>query len=689
MKRFAAVSLAALMVLAVFASCASAADSVEIRGPVYNGTNLDEILGGDDLVMNANNFAAFYFDLDDGVFTETLTIKTAGKDDPTTGNTIPEGALVYSTEINYTDFDYDGNDWTDADGETVTQYPILGFFAEEFIPIENGSADKLAELVLDDDDKYTLRTGEILDLGEGYALEAKQVDVEGDKVWLEFTKDGEFVDDEIISVVEGETGNWEVELDDIEDEDDVIVMRVHVNQVFQGAVDSIAQIEGLWLIDYENAFTIESDDEFGELEVTVSGATLNLESTDDITLNKDDTEDIAEDMAFLIADDDNYLRFYVFKEFTEPGTYEIRGQVVENTVADYEWDASSFAGFYYDIDDDVKTETLNITGASVGDESVEIDENELAYSTTIGLVDFDYDGDDWEDADGETVTQYPVLGFFAEPYIPIEYGAADKLAKLVLDDDEKYTLRTGEILDLGEGYALEAKQVDVEGDKVWLEFTKDGEFVDDEIISVVEGETGNWEVELDDIEDEDDVIVMRVHVNQVFQGAVDSIAQIEGLWLIDYENAFTIESDDAFGELEVTVSGDTLNLKNDDTITLNKDDTEDIAEGIAFKIADTDSGDVVRFYPFVEVTIEGAEEDEPVDEPVEEPVVDEPVDDGNVTVDEPVVDEPVDDGNVTDDEEPAEDDEDEGEEEPDTPGFGFAFGLVGLLAVVYLVRRND
>ncbi|MGA9187246.1 MAG: PGF-CTERM sorting domain-containing protein, partial [Methanosarcina sp.] len=25
----------------------------------------------------------------------------------------------------------------------------------------------------------------------------------------------------------------------------------------------------------------------------------------------------------------------------------------------------------------------------------------------------------------------------------------------------------------------------------------------------------------------------------------------------------------------------------------------------------------------------------------------------------------------------------------DTPGFGFVFGLVGLLAVVYLVRRNN
>ena len=47
MKRFAAVTLAALMLLTVFASAASAAavnDSLEIRGPVYNGSNINDIL---------------------------------------------------------------------------------------------------------------------------------------------------------------------------------------------------------------------------------------------------------------------------------------------------------------------------------------------------------------------------------------------------------------------------------------------------------------------------------------------------------------------------------------------------------------------------------------------------------------------------------------------------------------------
>ena len=132
-------------------------------------------------------------------------------------------------------------------------------------------------------------------------------------------------------------------------------------------------------------------------------------------------------------------------------------------------------------------------------------------------------------------------------YVPIKPGKADKLAKLVIDSKKKYTIKVGEILDLGKEYALKEKyalkvaEIDNSGEKVTLEFIRGDASERKENISV-SGETGGtWEVELDDIEDEDDVVVFRVHVNQVFQGAVDSIAQIEGLWLIDYVNPINLE----------------------------------------------------------------------------------------------------------------------------------------------------
>ena len=331
---------------------------------------------------------------------------------------------------------------------------------------------------------------------------------------------------------------------------------------------------------------IESDDEFGDLNnVALNGPTITINNEDTFTLTKDSDQEIGQGMFFRVADDANALRFYAFKQITTPGPVEVRGQVASGTAA-FTWDASNFAGFYYDLNDNVSTESLKVSGIS-GNVTPE---NGLVYSSTIKNV--DYASDDFNGT-------FPVLGFFAEQYVPIKSNDASKLAKLVLDSDDKYTLKTGEKLDLGSGYALEAKQVDVDGAKVWLEFTKDGTYVDDQIISTETG-ASIWTAEFDKILGEDDVPVLKVHVNQVFQGAVDSIAQIDGLWLIDYSNALEIESDDEFGDLNnVALNGPTITINNEDTFTLTRDSEQEIGQGMFFKVADTPVNEL-RYYPYVE-----------------------------------------------------------------------------------------
>jgi PGF-CTERM protein len=176
-----------------------------------------------------------------------------------------------------------------------------------------------------------------------------------------------------------------------------------------------------------------------------------------------------------------------------------------------------------------------------------------------------------------------------------------------------------------------------------------------------------------------------VHVNQVFQGAVDSIAQIEGLWLIDYANAMTIESDDEFGDLnDVSINGATLKISNEDTFTLTRDDDVEIGQGMLFKVADTAASEL-RYYPFVEKTIDG----EVVDDDEDDDNVTEP-EDNDTEVEEPTeeVTEPTEEATEPT-EEATEPTEEPTEAEGSTPGFGVVLGLVGLLAVVYLVRRNN
>ncbi|MPM68803.1 hypothetical protein SDC9_115737 [bioreactor metagenome] len=329
---------------------------------------------------------------------------------------------------------------------------------------------------------------------------------------------------------------------------------------------------------------IKSDDEFGKLDdVSLDGPTITISNTDTFSLSKDSDQEIGKGLYFRVADSDA-LRFYALKEQTTPGTYEIRGTVISGTQP-YTWTSDNFAGFFYDLNKNVGTETLSVSGVS----GRTIPEGSLNYSTTIKSVDYK--------ADNSFNGTYPVLGFFAQKYVPLKSSDASKLARLVLDSDDKYTLRTGEQLDLGDGYTLEAKQVDVDGKKVWLEFDKDGEFVDDEIIST---DSGNhiWTCELDGIQGEDNVPVLKVHVNQVFQGAVESIAEIEDLWLIDYANAMEIKSDDEFGKLDnVAINGPTITLNNKDSFSLTRNSDQEIGQGMYFNVADSDT---LRYYPYVQ-----------------------------------------------------------------------------------------
>jgi S-layer protein (TIGR01567 family) len=676
MKRFAASALGALMLLTVFASAAfaaadnnttaSAASVVEIRGPVYNGSDLPAILAntaygdGTSITMDANKFAAFFYDINNNVTTEKLSIK---KTSDTTGRTIGKNALVYSTTIGNTDYKYKGANWGN--------YSVLGFFADKYIPLKPGQADKLAKLVLDSKDKYTLKTGEKLDLGQGYSLTAKQVDVDGKKVWLELDKDGQFVDDQVVDTSSG-SATWTDTLDKIQGEDNVQVLKVHVTSVFQGAVDSVAQIEGLWLIDYANAIKISTSDEFGKLnDVSLNGDTITISNKDTFSLTRDSDQEIGQGLYFRIADD-SALRFYAFKKVTDPGTYEVRGTVATGPQT---WTADSFAGFFYDLNTNVKTESMSVDNI----QGRVIQKDGLHYSTTIQNVAYKYKQGSWANA------TYPVLGFFAEKYVPLKPTQADKLAKLILDSKDKYTLKTGEKLDLGQGYSLTAKQVDVNGKKVWLELDKDGQFVDDQVINTENGDA-TWTDTHDKIQGEDSVQILKVHVTSVFQGAVDSIAQIEGIWLIDYANAIKISTSDTFGKLnDVSINGPTLNIQNKDTFSLTRDSDQEIGQGMYFKVAD--SADL-RYYPYVQQTLGNgtgtvtpvttpSENNTSVVTPSENVTAGIPGPNETAPTTEPVTGTTSAPANATNTSKTG-----------SSPDFTVVPAIVGLLLVVYLVRKN-
>ena len=58
---------------------------------------------------------------------------------------------------------------------------------------------QLRRVLVDSDDESTITTGSVLPLEEGYELRIKQIDLNGNKVYLSLARDGEEVDSKVVS----------------------------------------------------------------------------------------------------------------------------------------------------------------------------------------------------------------------------------------------------------------------------------------------------------------------------------------------------------------------------------------------------------------------------------------------------------------------------------------------------------
>jgi tetratricopeptide (TPR) repeat protein len=70
----------------------------------------------------------------------------------------------------------------------------------------------------------------------------------------------------------------------------------------------------------------------------------------------------------------------------EPSSYEIRGQIA---TGNFEWNAQNFAGFYYDIDNDLSTEKIT---ATITDGNRLQEPGGITYTTTAQKNDFEFEG---------------------------------------------------------------------------------------------------------------------------------------------------------------------------------------------------------------------------------------------------------------------------------------------------------
>lgn len=540
---------------------------------------------------NAQSFSGFYYDLDSGVSSEEMTIKDIRR-------SIDKGNIEYVTKPTETKFEY-GSSWG--------TYQIIGFMAEKYFagyteenstvvgetisPISNGI---LSKILIDNNDKKSVSSGEALALEEGYSLSIKEVDVNGNSVWVQLEKDGKVVDDGFVS-----SNNDYVYKTDLGKATDVPTIIIHFGTVFSGAETSAVFVQGIFQIS-ENYIEVNDGDDFGEMEVTsVSSDEIRMENSNDVGLDKGDTVDLMGKIKIQVADA-SILRFAPVVDTSEAGTYELRGTVYDkdkNGDLPIKWSPLNFEGFYYNIDEGIGTESLTIN--KLDGNSIPTDE--LVYQSTPQAVNFEYSS--WGN--------FTVVGFMADKYFAGYPGGAvdgdvdevsllsnNILSKVLTDSNDKKSISQGSGLALEEGYSLSIKEVDVNGNSVWVQLEKDGKVVDDGFVS-----SNQDYIYKTDIGKATDIPLIIVHFGTVFSGAETSAVFVQGIFQISDDYTEISDGDD-FDKMEVTgVSDSGITMKNSDSIGLDKGEETSVMSNVSFKTADAST---LRFYPFVKVQSGGS-----------------------------------------------------------------------------------
>ncbi|WP_410508879.1 S-layer protein domain-containing protein [Methanosarcina hadiensis] len=525
-------------------------------------------------------YSSFYYDLDTGEGSENLTVRlTEGS------RNIDTDRLLYETEPFETEFEY--NEWD--------FYEAIGFMGERyFAGYTNNSSfvrsninlisyGQLSQVLIDSDDRTTLYTGSSLELEEGYALNI--VDVSGNQnlVHVQLLRDGAVIDDSFISsnadyIYETTLGTAQ----------NVPLIAIHFSRIFRGPETDAIFTTGTFQVS-DQYMEINAGDDFETMEVSsVSSSGVSMRNNEAISLSRGSTVNIMDNFSFIVADADS-LRFAPVVNMSEPGTYELRGTVYDEMFNTTTWTPYNFEGFYYNIDQNISTETLSIQQLN----GRSIDSDMLVYSTEPTLVEFDHE--EWG--------SYEVLGFMAEKYFSgypentlgnsngVNILSNSIISKVLVEDDNRKTMFRDSSLELEEGYVLNV--VDVSGNQnlVHVQLLRDGAVIDDSFIS----SNADYVYETN-LSTAQNVPLIAIHFSRIFRGTETDAVFVQGIFQIS-EGYLRLHTGESFDEMEVSsVSDSGIILRNKDPISLTRDEVIDLMGNVKFRVADSP---VLRFYPFV------------------------------------------------------------------------------------------
>jgi S-layer protein (TIGR01567 family) len=491
---------------------ASGLDKLEARGQVTD-------LGAANFKWDFKNFAGFYYDVDKNIGLEEVTFTLSGVDDARSTATLTDQpdannnrGIVYKSTAQKKNFKF--KPWG--------SYWVIGFLADRYFaafndeqtqamkdaaPVELKAPylydksknrnlmtnEQLSSILIDSATETIITSDAPLKLAEGYELALKYVN--GTQALLELSKEDQLVDTKIIqpsiagATMDDKTYYYKR---DIGDTADIVTMAVHFKNCIQGPGKGSATIDGVFQIS-DTPVSIKADQKYGKMsirEINPIDKTIKMDNKDNqITLSKNKDTLLMTNVYIRTADQvataADPLRYYIYKKYTEPCTFQIRGSLTNLGENAFTWRPNTFAGFYYDIDKNLGQEELTFTLSGVDDarttatlsDQTDADNNRgVVYKTTGLKKNFKFK--QWGD--------YWVIGFLAERYfaafndeqtqamkdaapvelkVPYLYDKSknrnlmtnEQLSSILIDSATETIITSDAPLKLAEGYELALK----------------------------------------------------------------------------------------------------------------------------------------------------------------------------------------------------------------------------------------
>lgn len=415
------------------------------------------------------------------------------------------------------------------------------------LSLNNGS---LGQILMDSSEWYTFASDEELTLQDGYSLRLSDAE---DGVKVSLYKERTLIDSQILLppadfVYKSSMGNENATH---------IAARIEANARL--LPKSYYTVIGLFQLS-EELQPIYLGMNFGEMQISkISDGSIEMNNKEDLSLARGRNFELMEGIRVRTSENNaTFNQLCIFRNSTEMDTPQIRGEIARES---FSWNPRNFAGFYYDMNEDLGREEIT---TSIDDDNI-ID---IIYTTESQQRSFDFA--EWG--------KYDAISFFGERclagYEQDSLLGADsdsvmnfgKIGWILLDSSEPFLIADGSELIFEEGISAKFF-IDRPCNSTLIELFKNGEMIDRDYFQI----PNTYQYKKAFEESYDGVTILGIHiegidcprrevlVNGIFQISEDLIDVGEGYYF-DKMDVCAIYSGSEYG----------IEMCNQDKIILGK-----------------------------------------------------------------------------------------------------------------------